>query len=674
LDNIYSGVILAFTSPLSFLPEDIKFFPWLNNPIRHYKIVSELTRGGYAIAFLALACSPDGTSLTDRMLVLKFPNLDKTGRFSEKEKTIRLRTTDSKTIDEWHLTHVRLKGCEYATHIIDMDSQWLVAEDPKSKQKIVTSCIVTVQEFLEGYSQLSNWLSTNGAFTEAQSEEWRGLHYSRNWSALCGSIAKALANIHSRRVVHGDIWPPNIFISNTASLENISAEHIRFIDFGESTTFFPSGDDLRQADHNYRAPERCGGYFVPTEQLDVYSYGKLALYLAAGGPPVLDKALAGRERRKHIRNFLSDQNARLLNENPDITDIIVRCTSLDPVERPSMVDILTALTPYTRTEPDWERHARDMRRRMLKMARKYHLLFREGKHALRQLIDDRIFSMEGLLDELKSEMVRTEGSRDEMIRVLISLFSQLKNGDSWSSITSPSVWQSSALGLDGRYLSATIHATRRGAYIHRGYLLTAEEYGFEWCLQFARLLRLNNATRKSLFIDALASAVELICQDRPSSENGDADEQRRNAIQFSNLLVSLKTMVANWRLERRVINTHFSTTSETKGLYIGIIPVATKRSASELRVENPASLMRVWNESKKDFDWLLAVTDIRGRDTDSFSNTTPTLKGVRTYMSVMNIPTDRIIHLERTLRDRSINVGNDLDVLSDCALLACDNT
>ena len=81
-DVVTADSVWIFKSPLRFLEQDVSQFPWLNEKHRHYRVVRRLSSGGFSVAFLARPCSALGDVLSDDQVVVKFPHLDTSGRFS----------------------------------------------------------------------------------------------------------------------------------------------------------------------------------------------------------------------------------------------------------------------------------------------------------------------------------------------------------------------------------------------------------------------------------------------------------------------------------------------------------------------------------------------------------------------------------------------------------------
>jgi hypothetical protein len=177
--------------------------------------------------------------------------------------------------------------------------------------------LVTAQLFLDSSVPLDVWLVDQKLRPEVayrnngEKLDWHGIQNWERWLSLVSSLAIALNEILGRRAVHGDIWPPNIFMKSSVPPVPV------FIDFGESFLVFPNGEPRTQRNHAYRAPERESGDFLKTEQVDVYSFGKLMLYLTVGKDCIIPRPdgrlIYGHDRRHAVRNcsvFLASEDVR----------------------------------------------------------------------------------------------------------------------------------------------------------------------------------------------------------------------------------------------------------------------------------------------------------------------------------------------------------------------------
>src|ERR1700678_419844 len=148
-------------------------------------------------------------------------------------------------------------------------------------------------------------------------------------------------------------------------------------------------------------------------------------------------------------------------------------------------------------------------------------------------------------------MVEVRGTRDRMISALVSLFDDLGKRDSWTTLTTPSVWQESALGLDGRYATATVEAIRRGAAVHRTYAVSIEELGSDWARIFADELK---KTPHNTLTDWAGMCEELIrdCEYLAGANNYNTRSkkfQESHRDRFVSLIEALYDVVKHWELK-----------------------------------------------------------------------------------------------------------------------------
>jgi len=144
--------------------------------------------------------------------------------------------------------------------------------------------------------------------------------------AVCAGVADALAHAHARGVVHGDVKPANIFITETGDA--------RLLDFGVA----PSPDDPPEpvaATRAYASPEVQGGALAGARD-DVFSLACVACESLSGEHPF------GRSRAKAA----ADPGA--LPSRPQGLDdatwqALLRALDIDRLRRPDMVELARAL-------------------------------------------------------------------------------------------------------------------------------------------------------------------------------------------------------------------------------------------------------------------------------------------------------------------------------------------
>lgn len=155
---------------------------------------------------------------------------------------------------------------------------------------------------------------------------------------LVAGIAEALQGIHRAGVVHRDLKPANVLVAGDGP---------RVIDFGiarAADAAALTGTGLRIGTAAFMAPEQALGRRA-TPATDVFALGALAAYVAGGAPPFG----AGPE---------SGALYRVVHEQPDLggvphdlRDLIAWCLAKRPADRPSTVELITAVHAHPAVGP-----------------------------------------------------------------------------------------------------------------------------------------------------------------------------------------------------------------------------------------------------------------------------------------------------------------------------------
>ncbi|MEE1753838.1 serine/threonine-protein kinase [Streptomyces sp. SP18CS02] len=144
---------------------------------------------------------------------------------------------------------------------------------------------------------------------------------------LVAGIAEALQVIHGAGIVHRDLKPANVLLA---------ADGPRVIDFGiaraaDATSLTGSGVTIGTP--SFMSPEQAAGRKVDAAT-DVFALGQVAAYAAKGSP-------AFGEGTSHGVLY------RIVHEEPDLQgvperlrELVTRCLTKDPAERPSVADVL----------------------------------------------------------------------------------------------------------------------------------------------------------------------------------------------------------------------------------------------------------------------------------------------------------------------------------------------
>ena len=157
-------------------------------------------------------------------------------------------------------------------------------------------------------------------------------------------IASALAHVHSRGLVHRDLKPSNVIIPGWP--EAADYRHPKLVDFGVAgqLNHGVTQPGMIFGTLRYMSPEQIKGE-QQSAATDVYGFGLLLFEMLVGHAP---------ENRQRdlatlliaIREGLPAQE--LAGLEPDLANLILRCVSLDPGQRPAMTQVLAELSAARR--------------------------------------------------------------------------------------------------------------------------------------------------------------------------------------------------------------------------------------------------------------------------------------------------------------------------------------
>jgi len=151
-------------------------------------------------------------------------------------------------------------------------------------------------------------------------------------------IADALAALHRKGFIHGDIKPDNIRIleEGRAILLDLGFAHRS----GENAGLLEKGYVLGTA--NYLAPELCGSQPQDEVKSDLYSLGITLFEMLTGRLPYP----AGSERetlRRHQSELPEDLCDHLSGPQRGLPELMDRMLAMDPKDRPSAVEVVHEL-------------------------------------------------------------------------------------------------------------------------------------------------------------------------------------------------------------------------------------------------------------------------------------------------------------------------------------------
>ncbi len=152
-------------------------------------------------------------------------------------------------------------------------------------------------------------------------------------------MCDALAHAHSLGIIHRDLTPHNVLLSQKSERETV-----KLIDFGlskwiprlEKSIHRLTRTGLLCGTPTYMSPEQCGGGAID-QRSDIYSLGCLMYETVTGVPPFIGASVV-ETLRMHIHETPRD----IAEVDPSLPDafcaIVRQCLSKDPLARPQSVE------------------------------------------------------------------------------------------------------------------------------------------------------------------------------------------------------------------------------------------------------------------------------------------------------------------------------------------------
>lgn len=187
-------------------------------------------------------------------------------------------------------------------------------------------------EYIEGRT-LHRTLREEGPFDEGRT------------AGIASQICRSLREAHGLGVVHRDLKPGNILLTDRAD----ERDNVKVLDFGLVKDVTGEAEDLTQAglfmgSPKYMAPEQIlGGEITP--RTDIYSLGVMMYEMLTGKVP-FDRGASVGTLMAHVNDALPPmrQVNPKLQASPTMENIVTRCLEKDPNKRfNSMKDLLNAL-------------------------------------------------------------------------------------------------------------------------------------------------------------------------------------------------------------------------------------------------------------------------------------------------------------------------------------------
>jgi eukaryotic-like serine/threonine-protein kinase len=171
---------------------------------------------------------------------------------------------------------------------------------------------------------------------------------------LVRQIAAGLAHAHQRGIVHRDVKPANVMITEEIG----TGEHVRILDFGLARLRGGGSRDATQSNvvvgtPNYMAPEQTVGGGIIDARTDIYAVGVVLFEMIAGERPFQAEdtlALLGMHRAAPIPQ-LADRVPKGVVVPDGVQAIIDRAMAKSPADRyQSAIDLASAIDEIIGTQ------------------------------------------------------------------------------------------------------------------------------------------------------------------------------------------------------------------------------------------------------------------------------------------------------------------------------------
>jgi serine/threonine protein kinase len=314
-----------------------------------------------------------------------------------------------------------------------------------------TSPKFMVQQLIQG-ENLDVYLAS--VYGTGEPRTFSGLP-AHDFCRLATQLASALRDIHSRLVIHGDIWPDNIMVRD-------SDKKPVLIDFGQAAfrQAIERVVDLSGRNEAYIAPERTRSVAG-----DVYSLGGVLHYLATGeAPPAPSDDIE--EVKKRVVHALSRRNPELYRHNRGAANVIARCLRGNYQRTPHVLGVLEDLELFCTGTVASRFDEVDNETQRIGSA------VRALKNPLFQrMASQRFKNLATMVEEMSRGVCDLAGDHEIIVVGLTQFVDMLGKGDEYLTVTVPRFWWPDNLGANGRFLDMNAMAADRGAIIRRLFMI-----------------------------------------------------------------------------------------------------------------------------------------------------------------------------------------------------------
>jgi serine/threonine protein kinase len=378
------------------------------------------------------------------------------------------------------------------------------------KGKLGTQLWFNVYEFVPGLN-LDEWSKLYAKSLGLS--QFKGIRDPLLWLRFATSITGVLADVHSRKVVHGDIDKKNV-IAHAANPDLIQlSDHANLvlIDFGwgialEQHTSVPAN---RSIWYPHWAPERVKHddsnprWYSPA---DIYSLGNFLLFLAAGdckiipfrdefvkdlkdnkgGYEILNCNQIGEsnstidifksrsELKALVSSEIASRNPELYEGLPFISELIMFCMRPNVTHRARHAGVVQQqLRALSRSITGKTRFSANMLRGF---GEKFHSILKrscqDGVHPmLLKLVHNDLEKVARGLGQSRTVLLNRPGRRDELIIDITSCIGETQKGDVIQGVVALTFFQSNNFGPTGRFMASLATAAHCGVVVQLAILV-----------------------------------------------------------------------------------------------------------------------------------------------------------------------------------------------------------
>lgn len=459
--------------------------PLTGDSFEGYTIKKELNGGRTSITYIA-------ENKEGKKVIIKIARLDtQEYKIQESEQWLQKIGGNVKTeLLAWE----RLRNAEISEIIADVyaaGSTYFTITDYNE----VLSIPFIVQQYIQG-RPLEEWCIAhygNGNHT------FSGITDENVWFEIAKKLTQRIGLVHEQRVVHGDIWPPNIMMQekeNGAEIDPV------LIDFGQAwfveRDFFvlSAGDPS----YPYYAPERTVDGGIWREPADIFSLGGVFYYLATGQKPPMvykngkhesqaEKDLKNHaELKRELRDNIRHINPALYSGNPGIVDIILYCMRPNVEDRAAHAEAVSDVIDLFETAFESPNIPYDngssIDEKLEDLLQKLHecnqALQATDSHPFHRMLSREIRVLRTHLQSVQTRVHNLTGDRETYINSLLACISSLKKDDRCLALTTPTFWRQNNFGNNGRLLTMLkMAAWHGGVRIRWVLLITDHEFEVE---------------------------------------------------------------------------------------------------------------------------------------------------------------------------------------------------